>query len=216
MKKHNEKKFIVPQLTILSILSCEIFKSLDKSELLRYIEIKRKVTHAVAVHISNRTHGFISVLSNLYDVLIAKFNLCLTETSKHSTSFSRNLQAFMREFANFHVLLELELGGDPIQNKHYKAILDLISSEIMPHYNDGEYDVFKLQSDFFLPVLKILSELRLDERSKPLALAANSCLNDVKGISMEKGYLSENIETVITKYNEQAKEIKKVVQDIEG
>lgn len=214
--EHNKETFITPQLPILSILNCEVFKSLDKSELLNYIELNRKKTHQDAVHTSNRTNGFISILTNLYEQLIEKFNKYLTETSKHSVSFSRNLQAFMREFAYYGVSLEQELGGDPMQNENYKAIADLITEYITPHTEDGKYALFELEQEFFIPMLPILANLRFDERSKPLALAVSGCLNEIKGVKMEKGYFRENVETIISRYKKQSGEVKKIVEGIEG
>jgi hypothetical protein len=216
LEDHNQEKFAPPKLTILAILSCEIFKSLDKSEFLKYIENNRNIRHEDAVRISNRTHGLISVLSNYHETLKAKFHQYLGETSKRSSSFSQNLQSVMREFTEFGIALETELGSDPIQNPYYKAMLDLISSEIMPNINDGKYDVFKLQKGFFLPMLGILGNLRLDERSKPLTLAVSNCLSDIKGIKMEKGYLTEILETIIDRYKTQLPEIKIIIDSIEG
>jgi hypothetical protein len=216
LNDHNQEKFAPPKFTIVAVLSCDIFQSLDKSEFLKHIETSRRISHEEAVRISNRTHGFISVLSNYHETLKAKFNQYLGETSKRTTSFSRNLQSMMREFNELGVVFEKELGGDPTQNSHYKAMLDLVNAEIMPNINDGKYDIFKLQKEFFLPMHKILENLRLDERSKPLTLAVSNCMSDIKGIKMEKGYLSENFKIIMERYKTQLKELKIVVDDIEG
>jgi hypothetical protein len=213
--EHKKEKFIAPQMNIYSGLDCEIFKSLDKSDLLKFLEKNKKKKYKEAVLSSNKIHGYISILASHYESMKTKFEEYLKGTSSHTTSLTQNLQLLMRAFGTYGVLLEKELDGDPINDPRYRPILDLFNTEIMPHMENGEFDVYKLKSDFFIPLLEILGLLRHDERINELAEYSSNCLNFIKGIQMEKKYLTENFETIKSFYKDELAELENVVKEVE-
>lgn len=213
--EHKKEEFIVPQMNIYSGLDCEIFKSLDKSDLLKFLEKNKKKDYKEAVLSSNKIHGYISILTSHYDSMKAKFEEYLKGTSAHTTSLTQNLQLLMRAFGTYGVLLEKELNGDPINDPRYRPILDLFNAEIMPHMENGDFDIYKLKSDFFIPLIAVLGLLRQDERINELADYSSNCLNFIKGIQMEKKYLTENFETIKTFYKDELAELENVVKEVE-
>src|SRR5690606_34835832 len=103
----------------------------------------------------------------------------------------------------------------PIDDPRYRPILDLFNSQIMSYMDDGNFDIYKLESDFFIPLIQILGLLRHDERINELSEYTSNCLNFIKGIKMEKRYLTESFETIESYYKERLVELENVVKELE-
>jgi len=213
---HSKETFETPKLAIYSILNCEIFKSLDKGELLKYIKFNKKSDYKEIVKASNTIHGYINIITNLYETLKVVFENYKSDASNYVNSMNNNLQLLLREFADYGVLLEKELGTDPVNDSRLRPILDLISKHIQPKRQTGDYNVFELENVFFIPLLSILSHLRLDERTRNLSVYTSNCLNDIKGIRMEKKYLTDNMTYIIDSYKKQLKDIENIINIIES
>lgn len=214
-KDHEKEDFKIRNLQVYSSLNGELFKSLDKNELIKYIELNNKKTDfKEIVKISNSTNGYVSILVHLYETLREKFNRYLSGTSKHTTSLSLSLQEFSSAFKDYGVELEKELQSDPLDDVRYKPIAELYSSQIMPNLKEGKFNPFVLRKEFFLPLVDILAYLRLDPRTKGLASAMTNGLNAIKGIELEKDYMSKNLNSIITQYKEQLTELDKLINKI--
>lgn len=215
LEEHEKEEFKIPRLQIYSSLSGEVFKSLDKNDLIKFIELNnKKKNFKEIVKISNRTNGYVSILVHLHETLQEKFKNYLSGTSTHTTSLSLSLQSFNSAFRDYGVELERELGSDPYNDPRYRPIADLYSAQIMPYLQGGEFNPFILERNFFIPLVRILADLRLDPRTKELASSMTAGLNAIKGIQLEKGYMSENVNTVLKHYEEQLEELEKVINDI--
>ncbi|RTZ01969.1 hypothetical protein [Flavobacterium sp. GSP6] len=219
-------------LSIYSAINGEVFKSLDKNDLIKYIEqkngkpwyklpffrkdeTKREEYHKI-VKISNKTHGHISILVHQFELIKERFERYLQGTSTYTTSLTKNLQIFNRAFAMYGVELEKEGNFDMSTDVRYKPLGDLFMAYIHPHLNDGKYNPIILEKNFFFPVVQVLSQFRLDDRIIPLASAATACLNDIAGLKMEKVYMTENATTLITRYNEQLEDLNPLINEIDG
>lgn len=214
-EEHKKEDFKIRNLELISSLSGEVFKSLDKNDLIKYIEFNNKKTDfKEIVKISNSTHGYVSVLEHLFETLREKFNRYLSGTSKHTTSLSLSLQDFSSAFKDYGVELEKELNSDPLDDPRYRPIADLYSAQIMPYLREGNFNPFVLRREFFLPLVDILAHLRLDPRTKGLAKAMTKGLNAIRGIELEKDYMSKNLESIITQYNGQLTGIEELVNKI--
>ena len=213
LKEHNREKFDVPRLKVATPLECEVFNSLDKTEFVKFIESKLKKDYKEAILFSGKVNSFISILKSNNENLRLKFNDYLNGTSTHTTKLSLGLQELLREFADYGVSLEKEIQGDPVQIPSYKAMLDLFNSEIMPKMQTGDYDIYELEKKFFIPLFYVLGQLRLDERTKKMSDISSGCISSIKGIKMEKRYLSENITTLISHYNEDKADLKKLLDE---
>lgn len=152
-----------------------------------------------------------SILIHLYDSLKEKFTKYLSETSKYVDALNLSLQSFGVAFADYQVELETEIEADPINDERFKPIADLYSEHILPHLTDGEFNPFKLNNEFFMPVLEVLSKNRLDIRTKPMLIAVNAALNSIKGIEMEKRYMTDITNKMIGYYEKQLKDLEGTV-----
>ncbi|WP_396142229.1 hypothetical protein [Flavobacterium sp.] len=220
-----------PTLSIFTAINGEVFKSLDKNDLIKYIEQKnekkwyqlplyredilKREEYKKIVEISNKTHGHISILVHQFEMIKEKWDSYLTGTSTHTTAFTKDLQIFNKETTIYSVSLEKE-GANMDTDSRFKPLFDLYMAYIYPHRETGKYNPLILETHYFLPIIKFLTPLRLDERTIPLASAATSCLNDIAGIKMEKTYMIENANTLIRRYKEQLEDLNPLINEIEG
>lgn len=212
--EHEKEEFTIPQLTISSALNGDAFNSLDKTDLIKYLEKFRKKKYTEAVITSNKINSFVGILRNNYTVLKQKFHSFLTDSSTHMTNLSINLQQLMKSFAEYGVQLEIELGKDPIDDPRYRLIYDLFSIHIIPYMETGDYEIYALEKNFFSPLMAILGVLRLDQRINNMSEYTRNCLNFIKAIKMEKRYLSKNISTLIKRYEEEAQDLKSLLTEL--
>ena len=212
--EHNKNEFRIPNLIIYSLLDGEIFKSLDKSDLLKYIENNKIKEPAKAVLASNRVHGFISIMVNHNEQLTKKHEEYLKGVSSYSNDITKGLQTLSSDFAYYGVDLEKEIGKDPSNDPRYKPLLELFNKELLPHLTDGEYNIFELELTFFNPLIMILAHSRTDERVNAMLKSTSNCLIAIKGVKMEKIYFKENIETIINRYEEDTLELPLIISEI--
>ena len=216
LEEHEKEDFKTPRLQIYSSLNGEVFKSMDKNELIKFIELNNsKNEFKEIVKISNRTNGYVSILVHLHETLREKFEKFLTGISTHTTSLSLSLQSFNSAFREYGVELERELNAEPYNDPRYKPIADLYSAQIIPYLQGGNFNPFVLEKEFFIPLVGILAGLRLDGRTKELASAMTAGLNAIKGIQLEKQYMSENIKTLLKHYKEQMTDLENIIKGIE-
>ncbi|WP_163326322.1 hypothetical protein [Draconibacterium mangrovi] len=216
IENHKEEEFTIPAINSYSSLNGEIFKSLDKNELIKYIEMKnKKADFSDIVKISNRTHGYISILVFLHSSLKEKFEKFIEQSSKYTEALSMNLQSFGVAFAEYGIEIERETESAPNEDARYKPIADLYNAQIVPYLDDGKFIPSILKRDFFIPVLNILNSIRLDTRTKPLFISSSGAMNNIKAIQMEKQYINEIATTMIKRYKELSAKLNDIVQNIE-
>lgn len=216
LDNEQKKEYSFLNLQIVPVLDCEIFKSLDKSDLLKFIQRHKKNNYAEAVKISNQTHGFVSIMIRLYSTLQEKYKEYTQGVSKHTATVNENLQALSKAFAYYGAAIEQEIQADPSGDARVKPISDLFDKYIEPHRDDGAYDLFELNDYFFQPLTKIFAMLRHDQRSYPMADATLACINAIKGIRMEKHYWAENTKSIIELYQEQLKALPTLANNVEN
>jgi len=214
LKEQAIDKLDTPELIIHDILDCEIFKSLDKTNLLKYLEAKNKDFNK-AIELSNGVHGFISSLQYISKTIKSRFNENIENTSKHFDLFNEYLQQLMQSFAQYGVKIEQATGKDPIQDATYKQIWDLFEKFIMPHLNDGNIEIFSLQKDFIIPLGEIISINRLNDDLREMAVISSNCNMEIKAIRMEKRYLTENYTKIISHLDKSKQNLDKLIEKIE-
>lgn len=217
VQNQTEATFEIQSIAIYSSLDGSIFKTLDKSELLRYLELKKNC-YAEAVKVSNSTHGYINILTHTYEALKDKFEDYLNATSNITTSFSKNLSALRIAYADYGVAIEKKNPGkDPIKiNPDFAHLTNLMSIHILPKMQTGDYNPFEMDQNFFAPFLKILSNIRLDDDSRTLTTFTSACLTDIAGLRMERQYLRINFTTISDRYKESLSELDNVVANLEN
>lgn len=221
----------IPNLSIYPVLNGNVFKSLDKNDLMNYIEQKnakkwykkpfirtedeKHNEFKAIVKISNKVHGYISRLETYYEQIGKRHESFSTGKSALTTALTTNLQEWLKAFAVYGTELEKQ-GIDLRTDPRYKPIADLYLAEIIPHLHDANFNPEKLKDNFFMPILGILSHFRLDPLIKDLAEAGTACLHSIKGIEMEMYYLATNIETLVTYYKELLEDLNPLIDSING
>lgn len=211
--EHNKEVFQIPRLKVVTPLDCEAFSSLDKAELIKFIQSSLSKDYKESILLSSKITAFITIVKSNNESLRLKFDDYLQGTSKHTSELTSGLQELLKEMANLGVLIEKEVKGDPIQHPQYEALVNLFDKEITPKLETGDYDIYQLEKEFFLPLGYILAEMRLDDRTKKMADIASTCMSSIKGIKMEKKYLTENINTLTSHYKEDAQSLKAILQE---
>lgn len=214
--ENDNEEFKIPNLGLYSAVNGELFKSLDKSELIKFIELLNKdLDFKQVVKISNRTNGYISTLEHLFKTINEKFNNYLAGISKHTSEFTKNIQAFNVAFGDYGIALERELGGIPINDPRYKPLSKLYKEHIMPRLKDGKINPYFLEKHFFLPSVNILSQYRLEPQTKPLSNIITACLNSIQALRLEKHYITENIKALIILYQKQLNDLDEITSQLE-
>ncbi|GAB3019378.1 hypothetical protein GCM10027284_43320 [Cyclobacterium sediminis] len=215
LTEHKKEEFKMPNLKVETYLEGESFKSLDKTDLLKYLERFKKKKYNIAIEDVNQINSYVTVVRHHYTTLKEKYIEYKNGTSQHVTNLSKDLQELLKSFAIYGSELEQELNADPLNDQRYRPILDLFDTEVKPYMQDGNYDVFKLEKDFFIPLLSILANLRFDKRTHKMTESVQNCINDIKGIKMEKHYLTVNFENIKKRLEENKNELEKIHQRIE-
>lgn len=204
----------IPEVSTYRTVKGEIFTSLDKSELLRYIELYCTQNYREAVRRSNQVIGEIDILQYNYDAMDEKLKSFLSETSKHTTRFMEHLQLLMVRFKEFGIWLHETRGIDPLTIPEFKEINDLFDAHIRPKQESGDYDVYELKTFFFHPLIQKLLPFFNTEKGLELNHIATNCLNEIHLIKAEKGYMAENAEILKQRYKEQQPRIEAVAMNL--
>ena len=212
---NNQDKYTFPRPELVITLDCNIFTSLDKTELVKFLENNKKNSFQEAVDNSSQINGFIAILKSTYENFRRIFEEYKQNVSTHTTNVSKNLQGLLKEFSYYGLHLEKELNNDPIDDVRYKPILDLFDAEIAPYLENNNYDIYKLERDFFKQLLPILSNLRHDERVFPMLEHVRNCISEIKAIKMEKYYLDINFRNFRDSYAENKISLPNVIRILE-
>lgn len=215
LKRLDSKENDIPELSMNVHLRCDVFDLLDKVELVQYFRKIKCRTFEESAKNSNGIIGFIEVQKSQFSNLKSKFEEFLNEVHKQNDLLSFNLQALMKEFANYQVELEKEAktqetGVSIDSHPDFAPILKLFESEIMPYMDKGDFSIDKLETNFFQPLINCLSNVRHKPYVKSFAEEASKGPNIIKKIWIEKEYLKANIKTIHSRYKEQLVDIERV------
>lgn len=223
-------EFVIPEIKAMTNLNGDVFKSLDKNEFIKYIEIKntkplhkrifdskeeKEKAYKKVVSISNYTHGHIAIMEHQHNLISEKFKSYATGTSGHVQSFNNHLQEFLREYGMYNLNYEKE-GVNIFEDERTALLYVLYTAQIAPHIEDGAYNPFKLRDEFFIPSIRHLAHYRFEEKTLLLAKSITSCLNDIAGIKMEVVYMTKNVNIILERYAELINYLPDVINDIIG
>ncbi len=187
LEEHKKETFKIPDITIQLSLKCTAFDTLDKSELIKYVENFKDKDYKVAIDVASRVDTVIGALKNNYQILNDRFQDYLSGVSTYTLELNEGLQEIMQNLAKYGV--ELERNGDNLDDPNYLALLKLFSDEILPYREQANYDVIKIDSNFLIPFFSITSHLRLDMRIIPLVEAGRKIHISVQKLKNEKFYI---------------------------
>jgi hypothetical protein len=211
--RHTVDKFETPHLEVHQLLNCEVFKSLDKTDLLKYIKTQEK-NYSEVIKLSNSVHGFLSSLNFVYNDITKRFNEYLENASKHVELFNEHLQQMNRSFAMYGVAIEKDTGKRAEDNPVFSQMNGLFKKHITPFIDTGDIELFSLQKEFIVNLGIILSKYRADENIQEISIHLSNCNMEIRAIRMEKRYLSENFGNIIEYLVKSKNNLEKLVNNL--
>lgn len=225
------KKWENPQLSIMTAINGEIFKSLDKNDLFKFIKLNKipkwytfpflrknsviEKEDAEVVITSNTVQGHIAILMHQYEMMVQKWNDFQAGISKHSTALTADLQEMNKQMTLIHIALEKQ-GVDIGNDDRLKSIFELYTTRIAILRNDSTYNPLNLVTDLLNPLTELLNPLRANEIFTGLALSITSIFNDINGVKVEMEYMTVNLKTLISIYSRLLERIEPLVNQIKG
>lgn len=206
----SEMRFETPILSLNPHLSCEIFSSLDKTELLQYLNKIKKRDYNLAVKEVNEVNSFLIVLKYNHEQTKKRFYEFINGTSTNVTKLTEGLQSFMEAFNTYGAEIQSENINNQRISQGYVQLFELVQNEVYPYMQDGNYNPYILNNNFCFPALSILANMRSDRRTFEMSKSIRECLNSIKGIRMERNYLVQNFENLNNNFSNNLDELPKL------
>lgn len=198
-----KNRFDIPYIYSQVLLKCDIFDSLNKEDLYKYLQSLYKNDDIT----TQEYHKVIQVISvikscqnNLSDVISemksASYKL-INQFDEYTQEYHRKLTACLEEN-------QLPLEGVKLQNLFIEKII-----KRMPYIN-----ILELEDTFVRPSIDILAESNGDRLSRmELRNCLQPMLNIIRGLRNEKIYVKQNLEQFIEIYGKAASTIAAIKLD---
>lgn len=209
--EYGDDVYHIPNILIYPDLKGDNLKSLDKSDLLEYIDSKNDITSGIKLF--NKATGVISVLDNLNNNIHEKVNDFINSSGKHVEHFNISLQEFNAKLTELHTLQQnpatkILLGED------YGSLLNLYELNIVPHLEDSNFNPFQMEKDFFIKVISLLSKYHSNPAVLIILSPIRECMNAIRGLRLEKKYIKENLTQLIKSYNDLSTSIDNITEKL--
>lgn len=191
---HDRTKFNTPVFGILFSLKGENFKSLNKSEFYDYLKRNKKQINS-PIQFANELHVIVDIVAYNYVNIDDAFNTYKNKTSEMFDLFILNLNNLIKAIAHLATELEknsIDYNDDPL----FRGALT-IQQNGMPKDDMGYIDIYAVNNDMIIPMIKHLSLYRTDERTNELRDAASQCSTYIKKIKLEENYLILKLEQIV-------------------
>lgn len=213
-------------LELMTTINSERFSSLDKNDLMDYIdnlykfpwykrlfisEAKNQEQYNKAVKLSNHIHGFIDVLSHNFEMLNNKWNEFQDGISTATKKFNQDMESFNIQFNT----LNFEIRNDSLKlyNKsEYSSFFNLYFQFIIMLQQNPNYNMHNFQKDFLDPAIKELAKFAKDQRILPIAASISVLSNDLRAINGEKDYVLDNMKELIIRYNKTLESLSTIIE----
>jgi len=225
-----KEEWMYDSLVFITTIEGDIFTSLDKNDLLDYIESNNKSVwykrifmskevkaneYQLAVKISNRTHGFISTLAHHYSLLFERFNTFNDGVSNSTKKFNDDLEVLRKQMneLNFQVMNGVE---KIYEDAEYSKILDLFVEFKDKITTDPNFNPLNSDRTFLEPAVKALTKLTKDKRILPITDTIATLFGDMRAIKAEREYIISNMEELMDRYKYSLTTIDIVTDNIIG
>ncbi|WP_347051880.1 hypothetical protein [Flavobacterium olei] len=210
-----DNSFEIPDLKIYEALDGKNFDSMDKAELLQYVEFKygnwkpniiiseeeANKNYKEYVLTTNRVASYTEVLKFNFDLIKEKYNSYLNGISVNTTILNKLLQDFRDQLSQYHIEIEQEPGFNFDTDPRLKPLNEIFKREFIDKKLKGEsINPFLLPENLCKPVLLILAVTRDDLRTNSLRLSCNAILNTVEAFKAEQSYIKTNFSKLIDRY----------------
>jgi len=214
--EHKKEKFDIPEVTTIIQLRGDIFKSLDKGDLYKYLLRKFK-TQEKAIEVGNKINGAILINEQLAIMLEQKFYSYQDTCTKHVDHFKLHLQKAMKVFStldNEERKIENDLILEPIDKLFEKYIVPHLTYTGKANENTPLMELFNIQSKFLVPIINHLSNFYGDKSLESFSTHIFECNMAIIEIRLEKSYLQINIENLIKGFIEVKKSLSENLDSI--
>lgn len=183
-----QDRFDIPSLSSQVLLNCEIFDSLNKEDLYKYLLSKQSSDRATAEY-----HKIIQVVSSIKSCqpnLHCMISEMKSESNKLINQFNPCIQDYYRKLVYSIASQKLPLIGDKL-SELYSGLNDQ-----MPNVNP-----FLIEDSFIRPSRELLKTSQ-SEASLDLIFCLNGMQDIIQGLKNEKTYIRQNLEQLIQAYSQ--------------
>nr|WP_315200965.1 hypothetical protein [uncultured Flavobacterium sp.] len=216
-------------LELMTTINSDRFSSLDKNDLMDYIdyitklhwykqlffsEAKSREQYDKAVKISNHIHGFIDVLSHNFQMINNKWDEFQDGISATTKKLNQDLETLNIQMSN----LNFQIANDTLkiyQNQDYTPFFNLYFQFISQLRQNANYNMHNSQKDFLEPAIIELGKLMKDNRILPITASISILFNDLRAINAEKDYVLDNMTELIMRYNKSLELLPKIIEKLE-
>lgn len=208
LKASNSK---LPTITRHYTLECLAFDMLDKSELIRYLEIY-KGDYETAVRIASTINVLILALKNNRKIFDEKIQDFITGVSSYGLDLRNAVHDFGQNLQNYQI--ERERAKDDQKNPHVIALWLLYKEYIEPYQKHTIYDIDKLEKEFVRDYFIVADNLRLDARLAPITATVQKVFTATQNLRNNRLYIQNNIEGVIERYVESSSNLENILKEL--
>jgi hypothetical protein len=204
-----------PKMVSIASLECENFESLDKSELLEYINRYYVKDYQEAVSLAGQINLQLSIIKSNSLLLKDTFVKGLEEIGKRNDKLTANFQELLHALHVYKNKLFNKGGMEALQGDKFRTLDQLYGTQVLPHQEDGKFDCRVLNSDYFAPMIKELDRLSADEDTHQMASSTRKCLDNVVGINMESLYLLTNLGNLMRYFQQSKTDLEELLEKLD-
>lgn len=187
-------RFDIPYINSQVLLKCEIFDSLNKEDLYRFLQIQHE-NEDVATHEYHKVIQVISSLKSCQHNLSDVISEMKSGSSKLINQFEEVTREYNRRLTACLDDNQLPLAVTMLQNLYNEKI-----NKQMPYVN-----IFELEDSFVRPSINIIVESNGDKKVRnELRNNLQSMLDTIQGLRNEKIYVKQNLEQFVEIYGKAA------------
>lgn len=193
-------------------LDCQEFSTLDDKALIHFLNSgANKLDYRNSVIVAGQLKDIVKLIEHNTKVYKDQIKIMQTEVSTHITSISPLLNDFKILVSRYWDHVNSEYAeSDPIMVEA-KKMYDLMRTHILPHLDNGEFDLFKMADEFVKPFFNTTFVDRENPSVIEFSMKLNSIDMHIKAIRMEKKYFRIILEKILKSYQEQLKSVSEMI-----
>lgn len=211
----NDDEYTLSNPVVFAGLSCEVFKTLDKGEFLKAVQINLKgyskdENLKEALRVCNSTLGYIEMVSANYSNFVKKTNEFLGDSGALFKEFNKNYSELFLAYRDMGIELEGKTGGQPTSIPEFNQMVLLMKKYIDPEDSPSN-DIFDLEKNLFMKLDPLITSLRAYDSYPALYRFNHACVTNIRLIRQERVYLNHHINGAISNYEELLGELDDIV-----
>lgn len=186
-----KNRFDIPNISSQVLLKCEIFDSLNKEDLYKYVQSLHK-NDDITTQEYHKVIQIISIIKSCQNNLSGVISEMKSESNKLINQFNKYTQEYNRKLA---VCLDDNLL--PLEGAKLHRLYEEKINKKMPYIN-----ILELEDSFVRPSIGILAGSKGDRQSRiELRDSLQLMLDIIRGLRNEKIYIKQNLEQLMEIYN---------------